>query len=265
MLRALGAVVLYVFRLVRDSLVLKLFTAAGFVGLVAVLWDILNAAPRGIGTILGLSAIGLSMSGLILGMPTNEREAERRRRLASASELLRIRFVYDANNVSNVHPMPPQHEFGRGGFLYRVGLKNEDSTAAENVRVRLVSAHPGATGLPAALHWMHDRSQPPQRSSSINGLSTEYVDVVIIPDQMSSRIIEQLDLSLDDPVPHMFVSFADPVFPWIPITDCVLALAVDGNNVQPIEGRFYVSRDDTRYTVRFESEAMASALPAASQ
>ena len=241
----------WVLRLVRDWTVEALVVYVGVtLGGAAWAWDWLNASPRGVGAVLGLSAIGLFAIGTVLRLSPDPAQREQHDR---ASQMPRLAWVYDPGSPTYRHPMPPQHDFGRGGYLYRVGIRNDGPTAAEDVRVRLIGALPGATGLPATLGRMHDVPYSPV-PFRVNAYSTEYIDVVLIPEAMASRVVESLDLSVDAPVPHMHVCFADPVFPWMPMQDCRLRFAAEGSNVgRPITAALRVTRDGLQYTVGFES------------
>lgn len=143
-----------------------------------------------------------------------------------------LHLLFDTSNATYAHDLARRHELGRGGRMYRVGVRNGGSVTAYGVSLRLVAAQPGATGLPAAFRRMHDRSVPPRTSWTLAPGDTAHFDVVSMPFQLLGIHQEQL-ASLE---PHMHVHFADPVFPWMPVRPCALVLEARADNV-PIPAR----------------------------
>jgi hypothetical protein len=164
-----------------------------------------------------------------------------------------LRMFFEPRNPSCVHELPPNHQLGRAGRLWRVGIENTSDVAAEGVCLRVVRAMDGATGLPAALHKMHDTSSPPRTHFTLSPGSTDYWDVLLMPYRYSAEVAEILDLNVDSPTPHIYVCFADPVTPWMPVsTPWTLRFRAEAQNAaSPVEAGFHLSFANETLTVGY--------------
>ena len=196
-----------------------------------------------IGTLIGAGLLFLwELAHAPMRLENEVREAREvaRARIAELEALRRpkLHVFFDPESKSCVHPMPwvsdaPGLRRGVffGGVLFRIGISNASDVEVTDATVRLTGSVPGATGLPAAMHKMHDLSRPPRTHFNIAPHAPEFFDILIVPHKLNPDLVDELR----SPAHHMCLAFADPVMPWIPTQSCVLRFSVEAANANPIE------------------------------